>query len=100
MKMKSTTDRANNKFDFSFTNEDFWFTAKDNYVYVISLTTPLSKTVSVKALYDSSQKIKSIKVLGNKRSLKWKASGDKVDITLLPVRKTNEPGFVLKVELK
>lgn len=99
IRMKSTTDRANNKFDFSFTNEDYWFTAKDNYVYVISLTTPLSRTVSVKALYDSSKNIKSIKVLGNKRSLKWKASGDKVDISLPSKRKTDEPGFVLKVEL-
>ena len=98
--IKSTTDRANNKFDFSFTNEDYWFTAKDNYVYVISLTNPDSKTVSVKALYDSSKSIKSIKVLGNTKSLKWKASGNKLDITLPKKRKTDIIGFVLKVELE
>jgi len=98
--MKSTTYRAENKFDFSFTPEDFWFTAKDNYVYVISLTTPLSETVSVTSLFNYHQKIKSIKILGNKGSLKWKASGDKVDITLPLNRKADQPGFVLKVELR
>ena len=98
--MKSTEYRAENKIDFSFTPEDFWFTSKDNYVYVISLTTPVSETISVKSLFDYRQKIKSIKVLGNNLSLKWKASGDKVDITLPLNRKAYEPGFVLKVELK
>ena len=97
--IKSTTDRANNKFDFSFTKEDFWFTAKDNYVYVISLTVPVSETVGVKALYDSRQSIRSIKVLGNEKFLKWKVSGDKLDITLPQNIKADEPGFVLKVEL-
>jgi alpha-L-fucosidase len=98
--MKSTEYRKENKFDFSFTPEDFWFTAKDNYVYVISLTTPISETVSVKSLLGSREKIKSITLLGNRGSLKWKAAGDKVDITLPVNRKTDEPGFVLKVELK
>jgi alpha-L-fucosidase len=97
--MKSTTDRANNKFDFTFTDEDYWFTAKGNYVYVISLTTPKSETISVKSLFDYRQKIKGIKVLGNRKSLKWEASGDKVNITLPTERKTDQPGFVLKVEL-
>jgi alpha-L-fucosidase len=87
-------------FDFSFTPEDFWFTAKDNYVYVISLSTPVNKNIRVKSLFDYRQKIKSIKVLGNMESLKWQASGDKIDITLPLNRKTDEPGFVLKVELK
>jgi alpha-L-fucosidase len=85
-------------FDFSFSPEDFWFTAKDNYVYVISLTTPVSETISVKSLFDYHQKIKNITVLGNQGFLKWKASDDKVNITLPLNRKTDEPGFVLKVE--
>jgi alpha-L-fucosidase len=87
-------------FDFSFTPEDFWFTAKDKYVYVISLATTINKTISVKSLFDYRQKIKSITILGNQGLLKWKASDDKVNITLPLNRKTDEPGFVLKVELK
>ena len=68
-------------------------------MYVISLTTPVSETISVKSLFDYNQKIKSIKVLGNKGSLKWKSSGDKVDIALPLNRKTDVTGFVMKVEL-
>jgi alpha-L-fucosidase len=97
--MKSTEYRAKNKFDFTFTSEDYWFTAKDNYVYVISLTTPDGETVSVKSLFDYHQKIKSIRILGEKGLLKWEASGEKVNINLPLKRKSDEPGFVLKVEL-
>lgn len=100
IEMKSTTDRANKKFEFSFTPEDYWFTAKGNYVYVISLTTQVQETISVKSLINCIRKIKSIKVLGMNESLKWQASGDKVDISLPEKRKTDEPGFVLKVELR
>jgi hypothetical protein len=67
-------------------------------LYVISLTTPVSETISVKSLFDYRQKIKNITVLGNQRFLKWEASNDKVNITLPLNRKTDEPGFVLKVE--
>jgi alpha-L-fucosidase len=98
--MKSTEYRKENKFDFSFTPEDFWFTAKDNYVYVISLSTQVSETINVKSLFDYRQKIKSITILGNHGFLKWKALDDKVNITLPLNRKVDEPGFVLKVELK
>jgi alpha-L-fucosidase len=87
-------------FDFSFTPEDFWFTTKDNYVYVISLTNPISETVLVRSLFDYSQKIKSITILGNQGNLIWKVSGGMVAITLPLNRRTDETGFVLKVELK
>ena len=97
--MKSTEYRANNKFDFSFTSEDFWFTTKDHCVYVISLTTPTNETVNVKSLFGCHQKIKSIELLGNKGSLKWKTTDGKVDITLPVNEKADQTGFVLKVEL-
>jgi len=87
-------------FDFSFTPEDFWFTAKDHYVYVISLTTKINETISVKALFNYRQEIKNITVLGSNVNVKWQVSGDKVNITLPINIKTDEPGFVLKVELK
>ena len=91
--------KFNNKFDFTFTSGDFWFTAKNNDVYVISLTTPSNETVKVKSLIGCHQKIKNIELLGNKGALKWKTSGDKVDITLPISSKTDKTGFVLKVKL-
>ncbi len=100
VEMKSTTYRKEHGFNTAFTPEDFWFTAKDNNVYVISLTSTESKTVSVKSLYDLRQKIKKIKILGEKKVLKWEVSGDKIKINIPFDRKTDEPGFVLKVELR
>lgn len=97
--MKSTEYRANNKFDFSFTPEDYWFTAKDNKVYVISLTTPTTGTVSVKSLFSCHEKIKRIELLGTKGLLTWKPRGDQVDITLPINNKADQIGFVLKVVL-
>ena len=100
LEMKSTTYRKEHGFNSVFTPEDFWFTARNNSVYIISLTSPVNNKVSVKSLYDYCQKIKSIKILGNKESLKWETSGDKVNIALPLNRKTFESGFVVKVELK
>lgn len=99
IEMKSTEYRANNKFNFSFTPGDFWFTAKDKFVYVISLTNPTNETVSVKSLFDCRQKIRNITILGEKETLKWQASGDKIEIILPSNKKLNNSGFVLKVEL-
>jgi alpha-L-fucosidase len=100
LEMKSTTDRKEHGFNTVFTSEDFWFTAKSNNVYVISLAAPLNNIVSVKALYNYRQQIKSIKRLGGNESLKWLVSDGKVDIKMPSVDNTNIPGFVLKVELK
>ena len=98
--MKDTFYRKDHGFNVVFTTEDFWFTAKDKFVYVISLTTPVSQTISVKSLFDCRDKIGSIRVLGgNNKPLKWQVSGDKVDINLPASGKTYKSGFVLKVEL-
>lgn len=100
VEMKSTDYRKEHGFNAVFTPEDFWFTTKDNCVYVISLTNPSMEIVSIKSLYDQRQKIKDIKVLGREGSLKWSTSGDKLDVVLPLFKKTDTQGFVLKVELK
>jgi len=100
LEMKSTEYRKDHGFNTVFTPEDFWFTKKDNIVYVISLATSVNNKVSVKSLFNYHKQIKSIKLLGRKGILKWEASGDKVDINIPSVSKTNIPGYVLKVELK
>jgi len=100
LEMKSTTDRKEHGFNTVFTTEDFWFTKKNNKVYLISLVSPVKNKVSVKSLYNYSQQIKNIKLLDGEESLKWVALEDKLDITLPLNRKTDEPGFVLKVEFK
>jgi alpha-L-fucosidase len=99
LEMKSTTARKEQGFKTVFTPEDFWFTEKDNYVYVISLASPVNNKVSVKSLYNSRDQIKNIVQLGIKESLKWKATDNKVEIDLPKSDLANKHGFVLKVEL-
>jgi alpha-L-fucosidase len=100
LEMKSTTNRKEHGFNTVFTADDFWFTKKGKNVYVISIAGNVPGKVSVKSLYGMRQEIKRVTLLGEKGKLKWKASGDKVDIALPALNKNNIPGFVLKVELK
>lgn len=100
VEMKSTVDRAKHGFNSIFTPEDFWFTTKNNTVYVISLACPVDNIISVKSLFSCQQQIKNIKMLGDEESLKWEVSAGKVNITIPPETKTNILGSVLKVELK
>jgi alpha-L-fucosidase len=100
LEMKSTTFRKENGFNYAFTSEDFWFTVKNNNIYVISLANLATEKISVRSLYDCRQKIKSIKMLGNNESLKWETSADKVSVFLPLAENAVMPGFVLKVELQ
>ena len=101
LEMKSTTDREEKGFNLKFTPQDFWFTQKGNYVYVISLTKPLENKTIVKSLLGCQQQIKSIKLLGLDGELKWKVEMNQVLISLQKMRaELFEHGFVLKVEMK
>ena len=99
LQMKSTDARKESGFNSAFTPEDFWFTAKNNTVYVISLVSPPKNKVSVKSLFSYREQITSIKLLDGKKSLKWEASEGSVIITMPPEIKTSLPGFVLEVDL-
>lgn len=101
LNMKSTVDRRARGFNTVATPEDFWFTKKDDNVYVISLVPPTNNIGSVKSLYNYRSQIKSISVLGRKGKLTWKEHNDKIDIAIPRDGKNNNAtGYVLKVELK
>jgi len=101
MNVKSTTQRAKEGFNLTFTSEDFWFTQKENTVYAINIATPQENTVQVKSLFQIQNQIERISLLGSSQELDWKLDGDAVAITL-PGKKLQrcKNGFVLKVELK
>ena len=94
-----TSHRKEHGFTTAVTSEDFWFTQKDNFVYVISLADPVNNISSIKSLYNYRQKIKNIKILGENRELKWRSGDNSVDVEIPSVFKSNLPGYVLKVQL-
>ena len=101
MDVKSTTQRAKEGFNLKFTSEDFWFTAKENNVYAISITTTEEKTIRVKSLAGIQNQIKRIGLLGGTKKLDWKAEGDALEVNLPDgTVQQLKNGFVLKVELK
>jgi len=101
MNVKSTTQRAKEGFNLKFTSKDFWFTAKENNVYAISITTPEEKTVLVKSLAGIQNRIKRIGLLGGTKKLVWNAEGNAVEVNLPDgTLQQLKNGFVLKVELK
>lgn len=92
-----TTERKKQGFTTAVTPEDFWFTVKDNIVYVILLVDPVNNKTSIKSLYYNRQQIKDIQLLGGNKALKWTVVGDKIEVELPPVKTIDTPGFVLKV---
>ena len=100
LSMKGTGDREKHGFKGDFTAEDFWFSAKDNTVYVTSLKWPESKDVLVKSitqLPEAKQKgIRSVQMLGSKKNLSWKMRKDGLQVSL-PSCRPNPNGYVLKI---
>ncbi|WP_052823392.1 alpha-L-fucosidase [Neotamlana sedimentorum] len=95
--LDGTGHRAAKGFKKTFTSKDFWFTAKDNAVYAISLT-PSSKSIFIKSLHEGIGNIKAISILGGNKVDNWKQSKDGLLINIdKPIESNN--GFVVKIEL-
>lgn len=60
---------------------EFWFSAKDNNVYVMSLAAPANHRALIKSLNKSAGKITHVRQLGSEELIKWKqtSKGLKID---------------------
>jgi alpha-L-fucosidase len=94
-----TEERLKKGFATIITPEDFWFTTKDNYVYAMCLAKPVNNMANLKSLYKNRHQIKSIRLLGYKKALRWNTADEKIVVELPPEIKPKVPGFVLKFEL-
>ncbi|MDO6489635.1 alpha-L-fucosidase [Colwellia sp. 6_MG-2023] len=92
--MKGTNYRKGNKVTFDFTEQDFWFTQKENKVYVISLTTPKTSSAVIKSIKEL--KIKSIRLVGTSKLLNWSKTADAIHVQL-PDLKNNGVGYSLEI---
>jgi len=95
-----TKKRKEHGFKTNVTSEDFWFTVKNNYLYIISLKWPQKKEVLIKSFAkltkDEVDNIMSVQILGCKDQLKWKLKEGALQV-ILPSRRPVANGYVLKV---
>jgi alpha-L-fucosidase len=100
LSMKSTDDREENGFNKDFSPEDFWFSAKDNVLYVTALKWPENKKNLIKSLASTPTtnllKVESVKMLGSDKKVLWGMKNEGLLVSL-PSWKPNQYGYVLKI---
>ncbi|WP_158972772.1 alpha-L-fucosidase [Paraglaciecola sp. L3A3] len=96
--LKGTGHRAAKGFVRKFTQNDFWFTARENKVYAMSLVPAVGK-VSIKSLNSSAGDIQSVRLLGSEQSLNWQQNANSLEIDFSNVE-TAENGYGVEVVLK
>lgn len=96
--LKGTGHRAEKGFTRTFTQQDFWFTARDKTVYAMSLVQPKGK-VSIKSLNAKAGDVVSVKLLGTKEALTWKQSLESLVVDFTNIE-TGENGYAVEILLK
>jgi alpha-L-fucosidase len=101
--IKGTDEREEKGFKVNFTTKDFWFSKKDNKLYVTSLKWSDNKEVLIESLTrltrDEISKIESVKLLGCDEKVSWTMEKTGMKITLPSIR-PNAYGYVLKITFK
>ena len=95
--LKGTGHRAAKGFERNFTKNDFWFTAKENSVYAISLV-PSSDTILIRSLGKKAGIIKDVSILGKNKIKSWSQTEEGLVVNLLH-KIEQENGFVVKADL-
>ncbi|CAH8283031.1 alpha-L-fucosidase [Mariniflexile fucanivorans] len=95
--LDGTGHRASKGFKRSFTTSDFWFTAKENKVYAISLV-PASNKILIRSLNKTNGEVKNVRVLGSDKEVEWKQTELGLEVNLNGI-KSNKNGFVIETSL-
>jgi alpha-L-fucosidase len=96
--LDGTGHRAAKGFQREFTSKDFWFTAKENKVYAISLT-HIEGDILIKSLKKGEGEIEQVKLLGADKILQWDQNKNGLQTTITGVPE-NALGYVIEVTLK
>ena len=89
-----TGHREKKGFTKKFSQEEFWFTKKENNLYAISLM-PSSQEILIKSWHQGIGQIKDIKILGQQQNIQWKQTDKGLSISLKKAI-ANDNGFVVK----
>jgi len=93
--LKGTGHRAAKGFARNFTTSDFWFTAKGDKVYAISLV-QAENELQIQSLNKEAGAITGVRLLGSDQKLNWKQTETELILDLRGVE-TGENGFALEV---
>jgi alpha-L-fucosidase len=96
--LKGTGHRAAKGFVRKFTQNDFWFTARENKVYAMSLVQPVGE-VNIKSLNTSAGEIQGVKLLGSDETLRWEQKSGSLMIDFTGVE-TGINGYAVEVLIK
>jgi alpha-L-fucosidase len=103
LSMSGTDSREEMGFKANFTPQDFWFSQKDNNLYVTSLKWPDNKDVLIGSLTrlttEENSKIESVELLGCNEKISWNMEEKGLKVAL-PVIRPNTHGYVLKITRK
>ncbi|WP_417444070.1 alpha-L-fucosidase [Joostella sp.] len=94
--LEGTRHREIKGFSKTFTENDFWFTAKKNKVYAISLVNPKEK-ISIKSLKKDNGSIKSVRMLGTDKTISWEQTDSALEVDLNKIE-TNKNGYALEIQ--
>jgi alpha-L-fucosidase len=101
--IEGTENREEKGFNANFTPQDFWFSQKDNNVYVTSLKWPDNKEIIIESLTlltkDKISKIESVQMLGCDEKITWAMEEKGLKVTL-PSKRPNANGYVLRITFK
>jgi len=93
--LKGTGHREAQGFTRVFTQKDFWFTARDNKIYAMSLVPAIGK-VMIKSLKANVGNIQSIKLLGSNVNLIWQQTEESLVIDFTRIE-TGRNGYAIEV---
>jgi alpha-L-fucosidase len=98
-----TESREEKGFNANFTPQDFWFSQKENHIFVTSLKWPENYDVSIESMNlltkDEINKIETVQLLGCDEKISW-AMTEKGFTVTLPADRPNSYGYVLKISFK
>ena len=93
--LEGTGHRAQKGFSRTFSSNEFWFTAKDNRVFVLSLA-PDPDSIRIRSLQSGNGIISGVRLLGDKRSINWEQDSTGLQVDLRGAN-TGPSGFALEI---
>lgn len=98
--INGTDSRRKKGFNANITSQDFWFSQKDNHLYITSLKWPEDKRVVIKSISkEKIREIKSVAVLGSAQKVRWQLKKNGLNVAL-PTSSPNAHGYVLDLTFK